>query len=104
MRNHLAANFHLAFVERRRIDRNQQARTHFNQLLSGIVGVQSLPPERLVVPEVFANRYAEPGVTEIEQTTFLPRLEITRIVENVVFGEQSFVGKSQQSSVRNHRG
>src|SRR6266436_917204 len=99
MRNHLAANLHFALVERRRIDRNEQVRTHFNQFLSRIVRVKSLPPERLVVPEVFANRYAEPGVAEFEQTTFLARLEITRIVEDIVFGEQSFVGKSQQRSI-----
>ena len=59
MRHHRAALAHLAFVEWRRVDRDEHFSAEFDQFVGGIVCVETFAPEGFVVPEVFANGDAE---------------------------------------------
>jgi hypothetical protein len=56
---------HLAFVEWRRVDRHEHFGAEFDQFICWIVGVESLAPERVVVPEEFAECDADVGVSVV---------------------------------------
>src|SRR5215510_7748729 len=59
MRNHGAALGHLALVEWRRVDRNENVGAEVNQFIGRIVCVESFFPKRFVVPKVFADSDTE---------------------------------------------
>src|SRR4026208_2381112 len=65
------------------------------------MGVETFAPEGCVVPEVCANRDAE---VVLEEVSFGAGLEVAWIVEDVVFGQQRFVGKAEQLLIANHGG
>ncbi len=104
MRNHRAALAHLAFVERRRVDRDQKFGAQLDQLVGRIVCVETFAPESFVVPEVFTNCDAEFFVVELKQMSFGSGLEVARIVEHVVLGQQRFVCKAEQFLITNDGG
>ena len=72
-----------------------------DQFLGRIVLIEALSPKRLVVPEVFTNRDANFRLVDIEKVVFEAGFEITRVVKDIVFRQQCFVGESQQSLVAN---
>ncbi len=66
--------------------------------------VESLLPERLVVPKVFANGDAEFAIVSRKEMTFTSRLEVARIVEDVVLRQQRLIGKADQLLIANDGG
>ena len=104
MADHIAAELDLALVVGRRVDRNDDVGAHPDHLVGRIALVQTLFPKRLVVPEVLANDDAEFDAVNLKYPAMVRRLEITRVVENVVFGQERLVGKPQQPPVVNDRG
>ena len=104
MRNHFATAAHLAFIEGRRVDRDQQICAHLDQLSGRIVRIESLLPESLVVPEIFANGHTQISIFKLEKAPFARRFEVTRIVEHIVFRQQGLVGETEQRPVANNRG
>ena len=88
---HRASLAHLAFVEGRRINGDQNAGSHFNQLVGGIVCVQPFSPESLVIPEVFTDSNSEFTLVDREKATLTPRFKVSWIVEDVILRQQGFV-------------
>ena len=95
MRDHIAAEADLAFVIWRGIDRNDNFGSHRQHFVGRVALVQTLFPERLVVPKIFANDDAELYAIDLKQTPVPPiaRLKITRIVKNIIFRQQSLIRK-----------
>ena len=103
MRNHLATLSHLAFVERRSVDRDEHLRAELDQLVGRIIRVEPFTPERLIVPEVLADRDADPPIAYLEQVEFFRWLEVARVVKHVILRQQGLVREPEQLPVSNHR-
>ena len=76
-----------------------------NQCFDGIEGVQTLIPEMLVVPGVFANRERHLLAAKRKQLLAFRRSEIAHLVENVIGGQQHLrLQESDATVVEQRRG
>ena len=97
--DHRAALPHLRLVEGRGVRRDDDGRSHLDNLVRRVVRVEALAPERLVVPEVLADDDAKFFPPRLEQAAALPRPEVARVVEHVVLRQQGLVGEAQKLAV-----
>src|SRR5207248_10759538 len=67
MRDHLTTLPHLALVEGRSIDRDEHFSAEMDQLIGRIVRLESFTPERLIIPEIFADGDADLHAIVLEQ-------------------------------------
>ena len=75
---------------------------HLDQFVGRVVRVKPILPESFVVPEVFTDGHTHLAVVYGKQAAFARGLEVARVVENVVFRQQGFVGKSNQLLIVNY--
>ena len=69
-----------------------------------ITFIETLRPEILIVPDVFANGDPQGFTPEQESVLRVRRLEVTRFVEDIVGRQQHLALLEEQFSVANHRG
>ncbi len=105
VRNHLAAQFYFAFVIRRSVDRDDYFRALLNDFFGRVVVVKPVLPKSFIVPEIFADDDADPVLLSVagrdldDSVGIRIGLEITRVVENVVFGQKAFINEFDQFAV-----
>ena len=104
MRDHVATKLDLALVVGRRVDRNNDVGSHPYDLVRRIAVVEPFLPKSLVVPEIFANNYAELDAVDLEYPARIIRLEIAWVVEYIVFRQKRLVGITYKLAVMDHRG
>jgi len=66
MSDHIAAEFDLSVIVRRRVDRNDNVGAHPDHLVGRIAIVQTLFPKSLVVPKILANDDAEFDAVDVK--------------------------------------
>src|SRR5262249_10343202 len=100
----VAAELDLALVIRRRVDGNDHVGAEIDDLVRRVVFVKPLGPKGLVVPKILANDDAELDVADLEYPPLGRGLEISRVVKNVVLGQERLILKPKQLTIVDHRG
>src|SRR5712691_10323287 len=79
-------------------------RTRLRQLFHRVAAVKASFPKLLVVPRIFTKGDGGDRSVELQRKLFGGRLEITRLVENIVAWKQHFVLTKHNPSALQHGG
>ena len=88
---HLPAHLNFAVPEGRRGDVEQEGRALAHQVFDGVGRIQTVGPEILVVPGVFADGDGQPFAFKIDYALARCRGEVALLVEDVVKGQEHLV-------------
>jgi hypothetical protein len=85
---HVVAQLNLFGAIGGRGEVEQEIRAGLDALLHGVTRIEALRPEMLVVPDILANRDAHAETAELMDAYGAARLEIARLVKDIVEGQE----------------